>query len=98
MDAPRLLVQIILAMICAGIANILIPRKIPGKLVGLLLIGLAGVWFGEWGFVLLRQRFGINYAFLYWNIQGVLIIPAIIGSAVVMYLVTTLLRWGRYTN
>jgi uncharacterized membrane protein YeaQ/YmgE (transglycosylase-associated protein family) len=56
-----------------------------------VLIGLAGVWLGEWGFTQLRSQFGINYTFLYWQIQGVLIIPAIIGSAIVLYLVTFVL-------
>ncbi len=96
MDIPHLVVQVVVAIVCAGVSNILIPRRIPGKFLGLILIGLAGVWVGEWGFWLLRQRFGINYWFLYWQIQGVLIIPAIIGSAIVLYLITTFLKWGRY--
>lgn len=98
MDISHLLVQVIVAIVCAGVANILVPRRIPGRLIGLILIGLAGVWVGEWGFALLRQRFGINYAWLYWQIQGVLIIPAIVGCAIVLYLVTTFLRWGRYNS
>lgn len=96
MDISQLVVQIVVAIVCAGVANILVPRKIPGRLVGLILIGLAGVWVGEWGFSILRQEFGINFSWLYWQIQGVLIVPAIIGSAIVLYLVTLFLKWGRY--
>lgn len=96
MDLTRIFVQIVVAIVCAGLANILIPRKIPGKLAGLVLLGFAGVWVGEWGFRLLRSEFGVNYPFLYWQIQGVLLIPAIIGSAIVLYLVTAFLKWGKY--
>lgn len=96
MDIPHLIVQIVIAILCAGIATILIPRRIPGKLIGMIAIGLAGVWLGEWGAELLRQRYGINYSFLNWNIEGVPIVPAIIGSAIILYLVTSFLKWGRY--
>jgi uncharacterized membrane protein YeaQ/YmgE (transglycosylase-associated protein family) len=98
MDISQLVVQIVVAVICAGIANIIVPRKIPGRLAGLILIGLAGVWVGQWGFSLLRQEFGISFPWLYWQIQGVLIIPAIIGSAIVLYLVTLFLKWGHYDS
>jgi uncharacterized membrane protein YeaQ/YmgE (transglycosylase-associated protein family) len=96
MDIPHLIVQIVIALLCAGIATILIPRRIPGKLIGMIAIGLAGVWLGEWGARLLRQRYGIRYSFLDWNIEGVPIVPAIIGSAIILYLVTSFLKWGRY--
>lgn len=96
MDFTNLLVKLVIAIGCAVIANFLIPRSIPGKFAGMILIGMAGVVVGEWGFSLLRQQFGLNFPFLYWNIEGVLIIPAIIGSVIVLYLVTTLLHWWRY--
>lgn len=96
MDIANVLVKLVIAIVCAGVANVLVPRRIPGRLIGLILIGMAGVLLGEWGFALLRERFGLNFAFLYWNIQGVFIIPAIIGSAIVLYLVTTMLKWWRY--
>ncbi|MBD1871746.1 hypothetical protein H6G00_08310 [Leptolyngbya sp. FACHB-541] len=91
-----MIVQIVIAILCAGIATILIPRRIPGKLIGMIVIGLTGVWLGEWGTGLLRQRYAINYSFLNWSIEGVPIVPAIIGSAVILYLVTSFLKWGRY--
>lgn len=95
MDLSHLAVQLVLAIVCASIANILIPRQIPGKFLGLILTGLVGVWVGEVGFQYLRTEFNLNYSVLYWNIQGVPIIPAIIGSAIVIYIVTTFLSWGR---
>lgn len=96
MTITQLLVQIFIAILCAGVANILVPRKIPGRLMGLILIGLTGVWVGQWGFSLLRQEFGLNHPLLYWQVQRVLIIPSILGCAVVLYLVTAFLKWGRY--
>ncbi len=94
----NIVIKLFIAIICAGFADILIPRRIPGGLAGLILIGLAGIWFGEWGFRLLRQEFGINFPVLYWQIQGVLIIPSVIGCAIILYLVTALIQWGRYGN
>ncbi|MBD1910567.1 MULTISPECIES: hypothetical protein [unclassified Leptolyngbya] len=96
MDITQLVVQVVVAIVCAGVANILVPRRIPGKLFGLVMIGLLGVWVGQWGFALMRQRLGIAFPFLTWDIEGVLIIPAIIGSAIVLYLVTLFLKMGHF--
>lgn len=93
MDIPHLAVQIVVAIVCAGIANLLIPRRIPGKLTGLVLIGLAGVWIGEWGFAKLRSTYGVDFPFLRWQIEDVEIVPAIIGCAIVLYVVTTVVKW-----
>lgn len=98
MDILHLLIRLVIAIACATAADVLIPRRIPGGLAGLILVGLTGVWLGEQGFELLRQQFGISFQFLYWQIEGVLIIPAIVGCAIVLYTVTTLLRWARYSN
>jgi uncharacterized membrane protein YeaQ/YmgE (transglycosylase-associated protein family) len=98
MDIPHLLTKLLIALACAGLAHILIPRRIPGGLTGAILLGLAGIWLGEWGFALVRREFGINFSFLYWQIQDVLIIPAVIGCAILLYVVTTFIQWGRYGN
>lgn len=95
MDLANLLTKLLIALVCAGVATILIPREIPGQLAGLILIGLAGVWVGEWSYLLVRGRFGLDSSLLHWQIQGVLIIPAIVGCMVVLYLVTTVVRWWR---
>lgn len=97
MDITRLLVQIVIALACAGLATFLLPRKIPGKLFGLAVIGFAGVWLGEWvlGFVKSTYRLPVP-DFITWNIQGVPIVPAVLGSVVVLYIVTAFLSWGRY--
>lgn len=96
MSIPSLLIKLLIAVVCALLADILVPRRVPGGLVGLILIGLAGIWLGEWACALLRREFGIYFAFLYWQIQGVLIIPAVIGCAIILYLVTAFIRWARY--
>ncbi|WP_088891190.1 hypothetical protein [Leptolyngbya ohadii] len=98
MDILHLLIRLVIAIGCAAAADVLIPRRIPGGLAGLILIGLTGVWIGEQGFALLRREFGIDFQFLYWQIQGVLIIPAIVGSAIVLYVVTAFIRWARYSS
>lgn len=98
MNIAPLLIKLLIAIICAGLADILVPRRIPGGLAGLILIGLAGIWFGEWAIALLRQQFGFDFAFLYWQVQGVLIVPAVIGCAIILYLVTAFLQWARYSS
>ncbi|MEO1210971.1 MAG: hypothetical protein AAFX78_15715 [Cyanobacteria bacterium J06638_20] len=96
MNITQLAIQIVVAIVAAGIANILVPRRIPGRLPGLVIIGLVGVWVGEWGFRLMQQRFNIYWPILSWDIQGVQIIPAILGSAIVLYLVTLLIKLTRF--
>lgn len=98
MDILHLLIRLLIAIGCAATADLLLPRRVPGGLAGLILIGLTGVWVGERGFALLRQQFGISFPVLYWQIEGVLIIPAIVGSAIVLYLVTAFIRWARYSS
>lgn len=97
MDLSRLLVQGGIALACAGAATLLIPRRIPGKVIGLILIGLAGVWLGEWAIAYLSQTYNLALPDLMtWELEGVPVIPAIVGSAVVLYIVTAFLSWGRY--
>lgn len=97
MDLTRLLVQILIAIVCGSIATLLLPRQIPGKLLGLALIGFAGVWLGEWVVDFLQSTYNLPIPeFVTWDFQGVPIFPAILGSAIILYAVTTFLSWGRY--
>lgn len=98
MNISQFVVQLVVAIVCAGIGNILIPRQIPGKVLGLVIIGLLGVWLGEWVFAWLNRQYGIDHEVLRWQIQRVAIVPSVIGSAIVIYVVTTLLRWGKYRD
>ncbi|HEY9752085.1 MAG TPA: hypothetical protein V6C46_03995 [Coleofasciculaceae cyanobacterium] len=95
MDLSRLVVQLIIAIACALLANVLIPRQIPGRFLGLILTGLVGVWLGEVGYQILQTNYGLRSPFLAWNIQGVPIIPSVIASALVIYILTTVARGGR---
>lgn len=93
----RLGVQLVIAILCAGVAKALVPRRTPGHILGLVLIGLFGVWVGEWLIGYLGQIYDLRpFSFLYWDIQRVKIIPAIVGSTLVMYLLKLVLQWGRY--
>jgi uncharacterized membrane protein YeaQ/YmgE (transglycosylase-associated protein family) len=94
----RLLVQIFIALACAFMANILIPRQVPGKLLGLILIGLVGVLVGEWTVNYLLEQYQFTLPWLTWNFKDVPIVPSIIGSTIVLYVVTAFLSWGRYGN
>jgi uncharacterized membrane protein YeaQ/YmgE (transglycosylase-associated protein family) len=99
MDAlTRLLVQILIAIACAVLANFLVPRRVPGKAVGLVIIGLAGVFLGEWVLKNLLSQYSPMFPWLSWSFQGVPILPSVVGSMIVLYLVTAFLSWGRYGN
>lgn len=98
MDVPHLLVQLAIALGCGVVGNMLIPREIPGKFLGLILVGLVGVWLGEWGYQLLKSQYGVTSSLLQWHVEEVPIIPSIIGSAIVIFVVSTFLRWGRYSK
>lgn len=96
MDLSRLAVQLIIASVCGLLGNFLIPRHVPGKFLGLVAVGFVGVWFGAWVYHLLKTQYGVAVPFLNWNVVNVPIIPSVLGSAVVIYALTTVLRWGRY--
>lgn len=96
MNMNALVVQLVIAIACGVLGNMLIPREIPGKFLGLVVIGFIGVWLGAWGYNLLRTQYGINFSILQWQIEGVPIVPSIIGSAIVIYVLTGILHWGRY--
>ncbi len=96
MDLSHLAIRVLLAIACAGIAKVLISRSIPGGLAGLLLIGFVGVLLGEWSFALLAREFGLSHPLLRWQVEGVAVLPAIMGSAIVIYILTSILSYGRY--
>lgn len=91
-------VQLAIAIVCGILGNMLIPREVPGRFFGLVVVGFVGVWVGEWGYKLIQTQTGLNLPFLQWQVETVPIIPSIIGSAIVIYVVTTFLRWGRYSK
>jgi uncharacterized membrane protein YeaQ/YmgE (transglycosylase-associated protein family) len=98
MEPSRLAIQLLVTVICAGLANVIIPRQVPGKFLGLFLTGLVGVWIGGATFTFLNVRYGLNYPFLHWAFEGVPIIPSILGSVLVIYLITNVWQRMRYTR
>ncbi len=97
-DITRLLVQILIAIVCALIANVLIPRTVPGKLLGLVLIGFAGVFIGEWISNYILAEYSIEIPALQWEFKDVPILPSIVGSMIVLYVITAVMSWARYGN
>jgi uncharacterized membrane protein YeaQ/YmgE (transglycosylase-associated protein family) len=75
-----------------------VPRQVPGKLLGLVIIGLIGVFLGQWVASYLLQQYSFTPPWLTWSFQGVPVVPSIIGSTIVLYVVTAFLSWGRYGN
>ena len=95
-EITRLLVQILIAIACAAIANVLVPRAVPGKLLGLILIGFAGVFLGEWVSNYILAQYDISLPALQWEFKDVPILPSIIGSMIVLYVLTAFLSWGKF--
>lgn len=98
MDLSQLCIKLMIAVACSAVASYLLPRKIPGHLFGLAVIGLLGVLVGEWGYALLKQSFALNSPVFHWELSGVLIIPAIAGSLIVLFLFTSFLDWARLSR
>ncbi|PSN18775.1 hypothetical protein C7271_10760 [filamentous cyanobacterium CCP5] len=94
MDLTTLLLQLVIAILCAGMATVLLPRRVPGKGIGLIIIGLIGVFVGQWVVDLLQETYGLSLAVFEYELEGVPILPSILGSLLVLYVVTALLRWG----
>lgn len=94
----RLLVQVLIAIVCAVLANFLVPRRVPGKAVGLVIVGLTGVFLGEWVVNNLLSQYNLDFPWLTWDVMGVPILPSVVGSMIVLYLVSAFLSWGRYGN
>jgi uncharacterized membrane protein YeaQ/YmgE (transglycosylase-associated protein family) len=46
----------------------------------------------------LLQQYSFTLPWLTWSFQGVPVVPSIIGSTIVLYVVTAFLSWGRYGN
>lgn len=89
-------VQLLVALVCAAIANMLLPRQIPGKSLGYLVTGLVGVWLGGFLLKLVAGTFRVVPPVLGWNFYGVPLIPSVIGAFVVIWLTTEVWERRRY--
>jgi uncharacterized membrane protein YeaQ/YmgE (transglycosylase-associated protein family) len=97
-EITRFLVQVLIAIVCASIANVLVPRAIPGKFLGLILVGFAGVFLGEWISNYILAQYDVSIPALQWEFKDVPVLPSIIGSMIVLYVLSAFLSWGKYGN
>jgi len=68
------LLFVIVAAVCAWIADALVPGRIPGGFLASTIVGVIGAWIGT----ALFGHFGPDVA-------GVSVLPAIIGSAILIF-------------
>lgn len=86
----HLLLFLLVAAICAGIASAIIPGAVPGGFLSEAIIGVIGAWLGT----RLIGHLGPDLA-------GVALLPAIIGSAVlilVLTLLSNIFAWSGVTS
>lgn len=72
---------LVVAAVCAWIADYFVPGRVPGGFWGAALVGLIGAWVGD----MLLGKWGPN-------IGGVYLLQTIIGSAVLVFLFSLLTR------
>ena len=75
---------LIVAAVCAYIAEMLVPGRIPGGFFTAAVIGIIGAWVGA----NLLGNFGPS-------LEGIALLPAIIGSAVLVFALALLSRTFR---
>ena len=68
------LLFLIVAAVCAWIAEAIVPGRVPGGFLASAIVGIIGAWIGT----ALFGHFGPDLA-------GVPIVPAIIGSALLVF-------------
>lgn len=73
------ILYLIVASACAWIADMLVPGRIPGGFFASAIVGILGAWIG----VSLMGTLGPSLA-------GVPLMPAIIGSAILVFLFSLL--------
>jgi uncharacterized membrane protein YeaQ/YmgE (transglycosylase-associated protein family) len=70
---------LVVAAVCAWIAEAIVPGRVPGGFLVSAIVGVIGAWIGT----ALFGHFGPDLA-------GVPVVPAIIGSAVLVFLMSLL--------
>jgi len=75
------LVFLVVAAVCAWIADYLVPGRIPGGFLAAAVVGVIGAWLGT----ALMGHFGPD-------LGGVSVLPAIVGSAVLIFGLSLLSR------
>lgn len=86
MDILGFLIFMLVAAVCAWIADLVVPGTIPGGFLVSAVVGVIGAWMGT----ALFGHFGPV-------LGGVSLLPAIIGSVILIFLMALILR-GRATR
>lgn len=72
---------LIVAAVCAGIGERLAPNTVPGGFFTSAIVGIIGAWIGTW-------LFGSAGPIL----EGIPILPAIVGSAILVFCLSLISR------
>jgi uncharacterized membrane protein YeaQ/YmgE (transglycosylase-associated protein family) len=75
---------LIVAAVCAGIAEMLVPGAVPGGFFASAIVGIIGAWIGTALFGSLGP-----------SLAGVPLLPAILGSAIFVFLLSLISRARR---
>lgn len=84
MSIVALILFLIVAAVCAWIAECLVPGRIPGGFLTSAIVGIIGAWIGG----SLLGNFGPS-------LEGISLLPAIIGSAILVFGLAVLSRMFR---
>jgi uncharacterized membrane protein YeaQ/YmgE (transglycosylase-associated protein family) len=77
MSILTFLLFLIVAAVCAGIAEYVVPGRVPGGFLTLAIIGIIGAWIGG-------SLFGTIGPALF----GVTLIPTILGAAILVFVLS----------
>lgn len=84
MDILAIICYLIVAAVCAGIAEFLVPGAIPGGFLTAAIVGIIGAWVG-----------GALLGHIGPDLAGISLIPCILGSAILVFGVSLLSKGYR---
>ena len=67
----------LVAAVCAGIADYIAPGRVPGGFLASVVVGIIGAWIG-----------GMMFGAMGPALAGVSLLPAILGSALLIFLLS----------
>jgi uncharacterized membrane protein YeaQ/YmgE (transglycosylase-associated protein family) len=77
MSILTLLLFLVVAAVCAGIAEYVVPGRVPGGFLTLAIIGVIGAWIG-----------GSLFGTIGPSVFGVTLIPTILGAAILVFVLS----------
>lgn len=81
MSILSFLLFLVVAAVCAGIAEYLVPGQVPGGFLTLAVVGVIGAWIG-----------GNLFGTIGPSIYGVTLIPTILGAAILVFVLSLVSR------